>query len=52
VLVRLVRPQSETPDPHPSETAMESCPVDLTVLNDGCLAALAEAAAFLGRVIA
>jgi hypothetical protein len=44
VLVRLVRPQSETPDPHPSETAMEHCPVDLTVLNDGCLSALAEAA--------
>jgi len=45
VLVRLVRPQTETPDPHPSETAMDGYPVDVTVLNDGCLSALAEVAA-------
>ena len=51
VLVRLVRPQTETPDPHPSETAMENCPVDLTVLNDGCLSALEEVATLFGLVI-
>ncbi len=44
LVVRLVRPQTETPDAHASETAMNDQPVDLTVLNDGCLSALQEVA--------
>jgi Deoxynucleotide monophosphate kinase len=45
VLLRLVRPQTETADSHPSEIAMDGYPVDQTVLNDGCLSALQEVAA-------
>ncbi len=40
VMARLVRPQNERDDAHPSETAMAQIAVDATILNDGCLDAL------------
>ena len=49
-LFRLVRPQSETPDPHPSETAMDGYPVNAVILNDGCLSALQDYAAWFWSV--
>ena len=49
MLVRLVRPEAETPDPHASETAMDGYPVDHTILNDGCRSALDEVADLFWR---
>lgn len=41
--VRILRPQAEEPDDHPSENALRGYPVDEVVWNDGPLLALYDA---------
>jgi hypothetical protein len=51
-IIRVVRPQvDEGVPPHLSETAMDSVLVDSTILNDGCLTGLQEAADALWRYV-
>lgn len=47
VLVRISRPSTETPDPHPSETALDDFPANYEVVNESTLDDLRQAADFL-----